>query len=102
MTLGAVSFGSSLHDVSQCENDLFDLLCLHCWEDRKRDTSPIFGLGFRKIAWPVTEFSLIERMQVQRNKMHTGSDAALLQFFDELISADFQFFQVKPQKEKVP
>src|SRR5512142_3355874 len=90
------------HDRIDRRNYGVDLLLRHSGEDRQGNTAGVAFFCSRKVPGTVAVSSPVERMQVQRNKMHAGADAGMLQFLDELGACDSQQLGTQPQDVQVP
>src|SRR5205823_3781284 len=79
-----------------------DLRIAHGGKEWQRESTPVFRFGAGKISRLVAKLVLIKRVQVKRNKMDAGANAALFQLRDKLVTVDGKLLQPQTQNIKMP
>src|SRR5436305_4879877 len=74
----------------------------HGGKKRQGEYAPVFRFSVGKISRLITKLVLIKRVQVKRDKMDTGANAALFQLRDKLVTVDGKLLQPQTQNIKMP
>src|SRR2546423_5447589 len=83
-------------------DDILDVLVGHAGVNGQRDC-PLIGMqGGREVIGSQLVRVAIERMQVQRNKVHARTDIRLLESLDKCITCDGEPLQLQAQYIEMP